>query len=335
MRERMLIRLTLILVLILGGMYLKSAQLARAVHEQIVTATHIKKAPTGLDDTVWQSVPAVQVSFSGGGRIPGKHAIVTTKAVYTNDSLYFLFKWNDPTRSVLYKAWKFDGEKWSHSEGYEDRITFLFEISRINKFATKGCVMTCHGPGYAPQKEWAFATKTSAEIGDLWDWRAAGSAPYKYAVDDYLTVIGYWGEYASNKKTGRRKDAGSGGFFKNQTEDKSKPLYRQNPTKKPSTPGSLFMQEAVKITDYSIFKAGHVIPFLLPKKPTGSRFDVKASSRYADGGWTVMLNRKLDTRHDHDVVFNPLKHYSFAMALFDDSVDNYLKAEALSLQFSR
>ncbi len=39
--------------------------------------------------------------------------------------------------------------------------------------------------------------------------------------------------------------------------------------------------------------------------------------------------------HDHDVTFNPLKHYSFAMALFDDSVDNYLEVEALSLHFSR
>ncbi len=147
-----------------------------------------------------------------------------------------------------------------------------------------------------------------------------------------VLVIG--GAYASSKKTGRRKDAGSGGVFKNQTEDKSKPLYRQNPTKKPSAPGFLIMQEAVEITDYSIFKAGDVIPFLLPKKPTGSRYDVTAVSRYADGGWTVMLYRKLDTRHDHDVIFNPLKHYSFAMALFDDSMDNYLKAEALSLQFS-
>jgi hypothetical protein len=66
-----------------------------------------------------------------------------------------------------------------------------------------------------------------------------------------------------------------------------------DPTQNPSAPGFLLMQEAVKITEYSIFKAGDVIPFLLPKKPTGSRSDVKASSRYADGGWTVMLYRKL------------------------------------------
>ncbi len=95
------------------------------------------------------------------------------------------------------------------------------------------------------------------------------------------------------------------------------------------------MEEAVKITDYSIFKAGEEIPFLLPKIPADSRFDVKAMSRYTDSGWTVMLSRKLYTGHDHDVIFNPLKHYSFAIALFDDSVDNYLRAEALALQFSR
>jgi hypothetical protein len=325
----------LTLVLVIGGMPLGPDQVAWAVHEQIVTATYVQKAPIGLDDEGWQSVQAVQLSLNGGGVFPGRRATVTTKAVYTDDSLYLRFRWDDPTRSVTYKAWKFDGEKWSHSKDYEDRITLLFEISRIHKFATKGCVVTCHGPGYAPKKEWTFATKTSTEIGDLWDWRAAGSDPYKYAVDNYLTVAGYWGGWASSKKTGRRQDAGNGGAIQNQTADKSKPRYMPDPSKKPSAPGFLLRQEAVKITDYSIFKAGDVIPFLLPKKPTGSRFDVQAVSRYANGGWTVMLCRKLDTGHHNDVVFNPLKQYSFAMALFDDSVDNYSKANALGLHFSR
>jgi len=67
----------------------------------------------------------------------------------------------------------------------------------------------------------------------------------------------------------------------------------------------------------------------------GSRFDVKAASRHAHGGWTVMLYRKLDTGLDNDVVFNPMKHYSFAVPLFDDSKGNYSKAEALSLYFGR
>jgi hypothetical protein len=94
------------------------------------------------------------------------------------------------------------------------------------------------------------------------------------------------------------------------------------------------MNEAAKITDYSIFKAGEEIPYVCPLF-AGSSFDVRAESRYAHGGWTVMLYRKLDTGHDSDVVFNPRKHYAFAMALFDDSKDDYSKANALSLHFSR
>lgn len=42
--------------------------------------------------------------------------------------------------------------------------------------------------------------------------------------------------------------------------------------------------------------------------------------------WTVMLFRKLDTGHEDDVIFNTLKRYSFAMAVFDDSGADHSKA---------
>jgi hypothetical protein len=110
----------------------------------------------------------------------------------------------------------------------------------------------------------------------------------------------------------------------------------QDPAKKPSVPGFLLMEAAVKITDYAVFKAGDVIPYRLPVKPSGSRFDVKAISRYADGGWMVMLYRKLNTGHEDDVVFNPKKRYSFALAVFDDSGSEHSKAtEPMTLIFSR
>jgi hypothetical protein len=88
--------------------------------------------------------------------------------------------------------------------------------------------------------------------------------------------------------------------------------------------------------DYSIFKTGDIIPYRLPVKPSGSRFDVKAISRYADGGWMVMLSRKLNTGHEDDVIFNPKKRYSFALAVFDDSGSEHSKAtEPMTLIFSR
>jgi len=300
----------------------------------IIKAEHLDQPPKGLDDPIWQDISSVQVPVQGRDALTKEKGIVLTQAVYTDDTLFFRLKWKDPTLSVVKQSWRFDGKKWHHLEGNEDRIALLFEITRINKFATRGCAITCHSPADAPKKDWKLATRDAAEKGDLWHWKAARSAPYKHADDAWLTVAG--NPSGSYRETGRRKDAGKGGDIKNQTKDGSMPLYMQNPAKKPTIPGFLLMEEAVKIEDYAIFKKGDVIPFRLPAKPDGSRFDVKAESRHADGYWTVMFYRKLSTGHDDDVVFNPLKRYSFAMAVFDDSGSDHSKAtKPLILTFSQ
>ena len=333
MRRRAVFFFILGLVLILAIMALKLRQPARA-HTLSVAANYIKTAPTGLDDPIWKTAQAVQLLVEDREQTTGANGTVTTRALYTNDSLYFLFKWKDPTQSITKQSWMFDGQKWVHLKGNEDRIALLFEITRINKFATRGCAITCHSPADVPREGWKFATKTDDEKGDLWHWKAARSAPYGYADDAWLTVAG--NPTGSYRETGRRKDVGAGGDIKNQTQNGSRPLYMQNPAIKPSTPGFLLVEEAVKITDYSIFKTGDIIPYRLPVKPSGSRFDVTAISRYADGGWMVMLSRKLNTGHEDDVVFNPKKRYSFALAVFDDSGSEHSKAtEPMSLIFSR
>ena len=318
----------IIVIMILGLDYS-----ARA-HTLIVTANYTTQAPGGLDDAVWKKAEAVQLLVEGREKIIGTNGTVTTRALYTDDSLYFLFKWKDTTYSVTKQSWKFDGQKWFHLKGNEDRIALLFEITRINKFATRGCAITCHSPADIPREKWKLATKTADEKGDLWHWKAARSAPYNHADDAWLTVAG--NPTGSYRETGRRKDTGAGGDIKNETLDGTRPLYMQDPTRKPSVPGFLLMEEAIKITDYAIFKAGDVIPYRLPLKPSGSRFDVKARSRHTDGGWMVMLSRKLDTGHEDDVVFNPKKRYSFALAVFDDSGSDHSKAtEPMTLIFIR
>jgi len=290
----------------------------------VITAKHLDQAPRGLDDPIWEKISSVQVPVQGRDILAKEKGIVFTQAAYTNNTLYFRLKWKDLTRSVVKQSWKYDGEKWYHLEGNEDRISLLFEITRINKFATRGCAIICHSPADVPKKEWKLATRNTAEVGDLWHWKAARSAPYKHADDAWLTVAG--NPSGSYRETGRRKDAGAGGDVKNQTQDGSMPLYMQDPAKKATVPGFLLFEETVRIEDYSIFNAGDVIPFRLPVKPGGSRFDVKAESRHANDYWTVMIHRKLNTGHDDDVAFNPLKRYSFAMAVFDDSGSDHSKA---------
>jgi len=329
MKGRIAIALMLALPLILGGMLLGSGELEGAA-KQVLTVKQVKKGPASLDDAVWQATEAIQIPFEGKEKFEGKKATVTTKAVYTQDSIYFLFKWDDPTLSVTKGAWKYDGQKWAHIKSNEDRISLLFEIERINKFATKGCTVVCHVPQGAPNaKDGKFGTSSAAEKGDLWHWKAARSDPAGFADDTWVTVI-------SEKEGGRKSDAGSGGDKKNMTEDKSKPMYMLAPGKKLGKHGVLLAADAVEIADYSVFKAGDVVTYRMPKQAEGSRGDIKAVSSYADGGWIVMLHRKLDTGNEDDVALNPRKQYSFAMALFDDSGDeDSYDSEVLTLQFKK
>lgn len=317
------------LALVSAGWLFNSDEAAGAA-KQNVTAAKIKKAPAGLDDPVWQKAEAVQVPFEGKEKFAGKKAAVTTKAVYTDERIYFRFSWKDATKSVTKGAWEFDGRKWFHQKGNEDRISMLFEINRINNFATKGCAVVCHVPsGASSSKGGKFGTTSAAEKGDLWHWKAARSDPAGFADDTWLTKIG-------EKEGGRKSDAGKGGDKKNMTADKSKPMYMAPAGKKPAKNDILLASHAVEIKDYTGFKAGETLTYRMPKKPEGSRADIKALSRYADGSWTVMLYRRLDTGNDDDVAFNPRKKYNFAMALFDDSGDqDSYDSEVIALQFGR
>ena len=299
-----------------------------------ITARYVKTPPAGIDDAAWQRVAAVQVPVAGRLEMADVKGTVSTKSLFTDGELYFLLSWEDPKRSIVKESWQFDGGKWVHLKGDEDRIALLFEIDRINQFSTKSCAVVCHSPADLPRTQWKLATRSPSEKGDLWHWKAARSAPYLYADDGWLTVAG--NPSGSYRETGRRYDTGSGGDIKNETPDGSRPLYMQDPARKPSAPGFLLMEEAVPITDYSMFKAGDVIPYRLPVKPSGSRFDVKADSRHADGRWTVMLQRKFNTGQDDDVVFDVRKRFSFAIAVFDDTGGDHSKAtRSLVLNFKR
>ena len=320
----------LFLAVVICGLFVLQAVDVTAAAKQSLTAMKVKKAPAGLDDPLWQKAKAVNVHFEGKEKFAGKKASVTTQAVYTGQEIYFLFSWKDTTLSVTKGAWLYDGQKWSHQKGNEDRISLLFEINRIKNFATKGCAVVCHVPEGAPNaKDGKFGTTSAAQKGDLWHWKAARSDPAGFADDTWVTVI-------SEKKGGRKGDAGKGGDTKNMTSDKSKPKYMLASGKMLVKNDIMLASHAVEITDYSVFKPGNALTYRMPKMPAGSRADIKAVSRYAGGSWTVMLYRQLDTGHDDDTAFNPRKKYNFAMALFDDSGDeDSYDSEVMSLQFGR
>ena len=189
MSRRNLIWLFLLIIITLGGMAFYSMRPARA-HQLTVAAERVNRAPAGIDDPVWLKASLIEVSVKGRDIYSDEEGFVKVRALYTRDYLYFLLKWDDPTRSVIKQSWKFDGQTWRHLQGNEDRVALLFEITRIDKFATRGCAVTCHSPADLPKKNWKLATRTAAEKGDLWHWKAARSDPYNHADDAWLTLAG-------------------------------------------------------------------------------------------------------------------------------------------------
>jgi hypothetical protein len=333
MKGRLKLKLCAVLSSMLICLSVLVAERSVLADRLVVTAEKIPAAPGGIDDPVWQRSTAILIPVKGRGAFADEEGFVGARVLYTEETIYFLLRWKDPTKSTVKQSWVYDGTAWRHLSGNEDRIALLFEITRIQNFAPRGCTVTCHSPADLPKAQWHLATRTPEEKGDLWHWQAARSARYGHADDAWLTVAG--NPSGSYRETGRRKDWGGGGDVRNQSLDGTRPLYMQDPRIASSVPGFLLFEEAMKINDYTIFQAGDVIPFRLPRKPSGSRSDVKAQSRYAEAGWTVMLYRRMNTGHQDDVAFLSARKYSFAIAVFDDSGADHSKATLpLTLEFA-
>lgn len=229
-------------------------------------------------------------------------------------------------------TWKFDGTKWAQQAGDEDRLSLLWEITPIKDFGDKGCAAVCHSKGNDPKK-WYMATDTADEKADLWHWKSYRSNPLGFADDGWVTVS----DEKAAPPTGRKSDPGGGGDSKNETADKTKPALMQDPAKTPSVKGFLVKGETVEIKDYSIFKAGDTIPYRILSKPDGSRGDILAKGVWANGMWTLMLSRKLNTGNADDVQFDPAKTYRFGVSMYNDSGDynKYNYEGSITLTFAK
>lgn len=303
---------------------------AKTKGDLVLTAKKVKSAPADANGSLWNKAKESTFVLTGAGSVEGKVINLKAKSVYTKNKIFFRFEWPDKDKSVNKKRWKFTGGKWTKIKGDEDRLGVVFEINRVNKFATKGCSVFCHNES-KNEKEWFYATRSAKEKADLWHWKAVRSNPVGYTEDGYVV------ENPSKKpEKGRKRDADHDAKAKsNKTKDKSKPAYMQDPSKPASIAGSLLVGEAVKITDYSIFKEGDEIPgYMVHKTWKGSFADVKTKGVWKDGKWVLFMSRKLKTGNDDDVQFNTRKKYPFAVAAFDNAhEENSYNSEPLKLQF--
>jgi len=296
----------------------------------VLTSKKVKSAPGDAGSSVWNQAKEAKMVLTGAGKFEGKDIELKTKSVYTKDEIFFRFEWSDKDKSMQKNAWKFSGGKFNKIKANEDRLGLVFEINRIDKFATKGCAVLCHNES-KNEKEWYYAASSAKEKADLWHWKSVRSNPVGYTEDGYVVF-----NSSKEPEKGRKRDAGSGTKAKsNRTKDKSGPAYMQDPSKTASIPGTLLVAHVVEIKDNSKFKEGDEISgYMLYTDWKDSFADVKTKGVWQNGKWTVMMSRKLDTGYDDDAQFNTRKKYPFSLAVFDNSGghDSY-NAEPLKLQF--
>jgi hypothetical protein len=322
----------LVLVLIIGAVMGNNASIVAAKTPKgdlLLISKTVKSAPADASSSQWEKAKQATIILTGAGTVGGKVVEQKVKSVYTKDEIFFLFEWPDKDKSMNKKKWRYTGGKWIKQKGDEDRLGVIWEIYRVDKFATKGCAILCHNESTS-EKEWYYAVSSNKEKADLWHWKSVRSNPVGYTEDGYVIA-----NPSKEPEKGRKRDAGSGKAKGNSTKDESGPAYMQDPSKHASIPGSLLVAESVEIKNSSTFKEGDEIPgYMLNMGWTGSFADTKTKGVWKDGKWTVMISRKLKTGNDDDVQFNTRKKYPFAIAVFDNAHEhNSYNSEPLKLQF--
>jgi len=313
-------------------------------------AVHVNTPPT-LDgdpsDAAWAAAPELDIGALD----------VKMKAVYTDQDLYLLVTWLDPTASFTRGgAWTWDGRQWGHTSGQnEDRVTIMWDKDTPD-FDQRGCSTKCHPGSHEPGGEddaWLASGKA-----DLWHMKAARSLPaisvsqtgsltvdpqthqvtagtvtFSGYADD--TWVGQWSA-ANAPDGGRYGDAGRSSYANNQSADATAPKYIETAPADFVDAMTLYQSEidageAVEVAgltseqlntywaNYAALNA--VVPERILRLPAGSRADVLQAATWKDGQWMLEFKRALNTGHpDDDTIFDDLnKAYKFGIATMDNS----------------
>lgn len=280
------------------------------------------------DDAAWAEALVLEIEVAEG--VNDAPDFIELKSVYTEDMVYFVVTWTDPTESYMRSPWvKQEDGTWlklsdpgdkggDNNLYYEDKLAFIWSINdSIVDFAEKGCGGACHEGQNSEFKPYGNKyTDGEGQLGDIWHWKSVRNV--NQIDDQYLD----WTEYsAETPGAGRHSDPkDSGGYYNNESEDKTVPGW-MGPVGFPvdGAPGFLLESEIVPFDD-SLFVAGDMIPGVVVSPIVGDRGDITAAWQWVDGVWTIEFSRALDTGSEFDVQFTELGHtYFFGVAVFENA----------------
>ncbi|MDO8727584.1 MAG: ethylbenzene dehydrogenase-related protein [Candidatus Methanoperedens sp.] len=291
-----------------------------------LTSVKVTTAPVidGMPDAVWNQATAMTVNVAGGANT-GAHTVVL-KSVYTDDSVYFLATWNDPTESLRRLPWQKqangswkqlntpDAKLGGENTYYEDKFAQIWNIN-TPAFEASGCFSVCHPGENADVKDFGNKyTSNPGEMADIWHMKLVRTNPSGYLDEQYLDSTRF--NITTAADAGRHSDPGGSPYSDNINAAKKAPNYTS--ADQPAPPYWILDDQKQPFKD--TYKANDEIAGIVVKPPTGDRADIKGKAIYKDGTWTLEYGRKINTGSQYDVQFADMKkEYSFGTAIFDNA----------------
>lgn len=303
----------------------------------------------GKSETAWNAAKEIQIPLANasvlqnntGGKFNNGSTTVAVKSMYDDKNLYMQLKWADPTNSMAREPWVKEGDKLvkkNPNEFYEDKLAINWNANNsVADFNKTGCAIVCHvtdatdpKTGKKIVKHW---TNGNAEILDMWHWKLTRQnslyGPDKPGLmhDQYMDNIKYDPNDENTKNAGRHSDPGPKEYDANATgksPDWGQPkLVHDGPAANGNPYVIVDKLDKTKPFDPSMvagMKEGDFIAGPIAYQITGDPADISAKGSYADGAWTLEVQRPLKTASNKDIQFEDLaKEYFFSVSAFDNS----------------
>jgi hypothetical protein len=282
----------------------------------------LKKTPASVatDDPAWSGAAVTTVHTDV---IPESKATgpvdVKMQALYSDTDVWFRFQWTDPTQDA-FSVWQWDGTKWSSPSPTADRLSLYWEMAPVADFEARGCQALCHKGAGDPISKWYMVAPNATDVLDNWQWTASTFAGMGGAnnlhlagvnTSDPTTSPGRGSAIIADPNTG-------GGTVSNTNAAKDGPIAMQDPTKTNPLygPNYLAVSESVAL-DISKIKVGDKIPKTELAPFQGERGDIDGKTTYANGQYTVVFHRKLDTGFPDDAKFTVGGTFTFGLAVWN------------------
>jgi hypothetical protein len=128
---------------------------------------------------------------------------------------------------------------------------------------------------------------------DIWFWKACRTNPGGYLDDKNQVITKEEAEGTTPVKSNKY-----GTLYLSRKGDAGKSAY----------------EEQIFFEYYGDF----ILKYYL-RQPEGSRADIRGKGRWADGQWTIEIERKLDTGHEDDIALSVGQSYVFGVCLYEMS----------------